>query len=228
MTYNKEKLLKMLSNAPICNDNNFYENMNDDFLSSLGDNFDNYYNYAYGATKLAIIPKEKDKDYVIKIPYTGSCEYYISSISNHGKDEYYDFCGADDEERPWDYCAGEVNRYKKAKELGFSIFFAETKLLGYVNNYPIYIQEKCETFSSCKYHHIHSEEERSKTSKCCNNYLRINKDWLTDFRMYYGEESLLSFIDFINEMGWDDDLRNENIGYINNRPVLIDYSGFFD
>ena len=39
---------------------------------------------------------------------------------------------------------------------------------------------------------------------------------------------LVNFINFIQEKNWDDDLRDENIGYINNRPVLIDYSGFLE
>ena len=233
MTYNKEKLLKMLSTAPLYEGIVFHEGKNDEFFNSIDNDFCNYYNYAYGATKLALIPLNKNDDYVIKIPYTGSyyykSGYYTSNATYHPSEtDYYDFIAADDETRPWDYCAGEAKRYILAEQEGLSKCFAKTELLGYVNNYPIYIQEKCVTFSDCKKNHLHSEEEKLKTSKCCNNYYGINRDWLTDFRLYYGEDILLKFINFIQSMQWDDDLRTENIGYIQNRPVLIDYSGFLD
>lgn len=233
MTYNKENILKMLSMAPIYEGFEFHEGKNGDFFGSMDNDFCNHYDYAYGATKLVLIPLNEKDDYVIKIPYTGSyyheSGYYNSdTIYYPPRTDYYDYIAADNDERSWDYCASEVKRYLLAEKEGFAECFAKTKLLGYVNNYPIYIQEKCITFSDCKNKHKHSEEERLKTSKCCNFYYGINKDWLTDFRLYYGEKFLLKFINFINNMQWDDDLRNENIGYIKNRPVLIDYAGFLD
>lgn len=231
MTYNKENLLKMLSTIALYDGIEFYERRNCEIFNSI-DNFYDLYNYAYGATKLAIIPITEEKDYVIKIPYTGSYQFeegYYNSLNYYipSKDTYWEFYGGEEEERPWDYCANEVKRYKTAEERGFANCFAKTELLGYVNNYPIYIQEKCITFSDCKNKHHHSKEEISKTSKFCN-YFGINPSWLTDFRLYYSEKFLLQFINFIQDMNWDDDLRNDNIGYINNRPVLIDYSGFLE
>ena len=56
----------------------------------------------------------------------------------------------------------------------------------------------------------------------------INIDWLTDFRLKYGEEELIRFSNFIRDCGWDDDLRDDNIGYLSEKPVLIDYSGFME
>lgn len=231
MTYNKKKLLKMLSTAPLYEGVAFHEGRNDEFFDSMDDNFCNLYDYAYGATKLALIPVNEEEDYVIKIPYTGSYNFedsfYTSSLFFPAQEDYWRYCYAENSEREWDYCESEMNRYQIAAERGFSKCFAKTELLGYINNYPIYIQEKCITFSSCKIKHVHSKEEKSKTSNCCN-YYSINEDWLTDFRLYYGEAMLLEFIDFIREFGWDDDLRDENIGYIKDRPVLIDYSGFLE
>ena len=232
MTYNKDALLQLLSNAPLYGGMIFHEGDNESFLTSMGPDFCNQYSYEYGASKFVLIPFDDNEKYVIKIPYTGSYNfesgYYSSSSSQHyhsGTNEYCDYYGSDYDERPWDYCAGEVQRYKKAEKYGLAECFAKTEFLGYVNDYPIYIQEKC-TVSSY-YKNSHSVEEQEKTSKCCGTYKNINNDWLTDFRIYYGEEILLKFINFIHDNDWDDDLRKDNIGYIENRPVLIDYSGFF-
>ena len=220
MTYNRKNLLNMLSNAPIYEGMDFHEGMNDYFIDRMDNDFSNNYNYNYGATKFVLIPVSLNKDFVIKIPYTGS--YSLE------EEYYWEFYGGECEDRPWDYCAGEVQRYTIAAEKGFADCFAKTEFLGTINRYPIYIQEKCITFAATCYKHKHSLEERQKTSKCCHNYSGIDENWLTDFRLYYGEAKLISFILFLKEYKWDDDLRNENIGYIGDRPVLIDYSGFFD
>ena len=144
MTYNKEELLKMLSTAPIYSGTVFHENKNEEFLNSIRNLFNHCYSYAHGASKFVLIPK--NEDYVIKIPYTGSYECIseddTDSTHYHPKEfQYWAYYGSDDEDNPWDYCAGEVKRYATAKDLGFSMFFAETRLLGYINNYPIYIQD---------------------------------------------------------------------------------------
>lgn len=231
MTYNKEELLNMLSTAPLYEGIEFHEGRNDEFFNCIN-NFHRYYSYAYGATKLALIPIKEEKDYVIKIPYTGGYNYESSyrdnSIYYPTKTEYWEYTAAENKDRPWDYCACEVKRYKIAKKQGLSKCFAKTKLLGYINDYPIYIQEKCTTLSSCRLEHRHTKEENLKTSNYCNNYFEISMDWLTDFRLYYGKHILLKFVNFIQNLGWDDDLKTNNIGYIKNRPVLIDYSGFLD
>lgn len=230
MTYDRQELLKMLSVVPFYDGMEFHEGKNNEFFNYMGNDFFNLYYYAYGATKLALIPLNKEKDYVIKIPYTGSYNHeygYYDNYSNYYPErvDYWEYCAAENEERVWDYCACEVERYNTALTEGFAEYFAKTELLGFINNYPIYVQERCTTFSDID--HKHNKEEKIKTLNCCK-YYGINQDWLTDFRLYYGEEQLLNFIDFISLLGWDDDLRNENIGYIKNRPVLIDYSGFYE
>jgi hypothetical protein len=229
MIYDREEILNMLSNAPLYEGDIFHEGKNDDFIESMDNTFNDNYYYMYGASKFVIIPKDKKKDYVIKIPYTGS--YYNNLSEDEGyiendEEEYIEYYGAEDSKNFWDYCECEVNRYKITKKVGLSSCFAKTELLGYINNYPIYIQEKCITFKSCKHNHKHTKKEKSITVSTYDGHCNINKNLLTDFRLYYGETKLLKFINFIRDFGWDDDLRNDNIGYIGNRPVLIDYSGF--
>ena len=229
MTYNREELLKIFASAILYEGKKFHEGMNEDLLYSLDGNFYKY-DYNHGATKLVIIPKKED--FVIKIPYTGSYEYYSGYYSNsiyrQGREDYWEFVAGENSFRPWDYCANEIIRYDKALENGFAKYFAKTELLGFIHNYPIYIQEKCVTLSSDRHFHRYSKEENLKTSNCYKNYYNISIDWLTDFRLKYGEEELINFINFIQDMRWDDDLRSENIGYINGKPVLIDYSGFLE
>lgn len=235
MTYNKEEILKMLSNAPIDINLTFHSNKNNIFMKSLGNDFKEHYYYEYGATKFVLIPLDIDKDYVIKIPYTGSYYEYDDSYYNSQhdfliKEDYYDFIAGEYEDRPWDYCAIEVQRYHKAAALGLANCFAKIDFIGCINDYPIYVQEKCSTFSSCRTKHSYSKEERIKTLKCCkeDHPFWIDDNWLTDFRFYYGEEMLINFSYWIHKLKWDDDLRSENIGYIKNKPVLIDYAGFLE
>ena len=120
MTYDKEKLLKMLSNAPLYI---FHEGKNDEFLNCMDYNFHNHYNYAHGATKLVIIPIDQEEDYVIKIPYTGSyyyeSGYYTSYTILPSQSEYCDFVAAG-EPNYWDYCAREAERYILALQKNLS------------------------------------------------------------------------------------------------------------
>ena len=229
MTYDREQLLKTLENLPIYANCNFGEENQDEVLAALNNKMFYDYDYAYGATKLAIIPV--DKDYVIKIPYTGTYNRnYYNEDDEYDETldtgEWVDFCGAEDADECWNYCSSEVNRYKIAEEYGFAICFAETRLLGDVHNFPIYVQEKCEILEHCHQTHTHSREE-------CNLYsltygCSINPNWLIDFSNYYGKEMLNSFLKFLTDMGWDDDLRSSNIGYIKDRPVIVDYSGYWE
>lgn len=236
MTYNYQEILSGLEKTILDGTNDFHAKNNEDFLKSLGKKlFNGLYNYAYGATKFVIIPDDEKIDFVIKIPYTGSSDYedgWYSGTNNQyyhpGYDDYYPFENGTYEERPWDYCAIEVQRYAEATLNGFADCLAKTKFLGFVNDYPIYIQEKCETLTSVHQNHKYSEKEKSYTESLCKWWTPISYDWLTDFRLFFGDHKLKNFINFLHDYEWDDDLRNENIGYINNRPVLIDYASFLE
>lgn len=228
MTYNKKELLKMLEAAPLYDGIVFHEGKNAEFMKCMGTDFCDHYFYKYGASKLALIPFD-NKDFVIKIPYTGTCYEYSGDSENANSGVYEDFYHAEYEDRPWDYCAVEVMRYQIAQEDGFERYLAKTELLGFINNYPIYVQERGVIYPEALCVHNYSIAEKEETSKICSGiWCNINPNWLTDFRICYGKKQLFDFLCFLQSMGWDDDLRVENIGYINNYPVLIDYSGFFE
>lgn len=226
MTYNTKSILNMLSCTNLYDGKEFHEGNNEDVLIPIADFLPNF-DYAHGATKLVIIPDKTD--YVIKIPYTGFFEIEDGWEDTDGEyyeenEEYTPYEGAGDEGYPWDYCWNEVRRYEIAEEEGLEKYFAKTEFVGMVRGYPIYVQEKCTTYRNKK--NYHSKEEQDTTSKVCGNWKDVNLNWLTDFRLYYGDKELLRFANFIRNNYYDDDLRDENIGYINDRPVLIDYSGF--
>ena len=221
MNYNKQEILNIFQGFAFSDD--FCEediSRLDNYLLEMFDSFS--FTIACGATKCVIIFNEKN--YVIKIPFRGTCEGI----------NYWPYECADSIKTSWDYCAVEVERYKKAKKYKLNSYLAKTIYIGTINNYPIYIQKKCITFDSVQNLFDKSCFSPFDKQKCLNiiekyyQPYKINLYWLIDFMKCYGENQLISFLHFLSINEWDDDLRNENIGYINNYPVLIDYSGFWE
>ena len=191
-------------------------------LQALDDNFI----LASGVSKVAIIPKEKN--YVIKIPYYGKyrksngikCfDPYFSSISKSG-----------------DYCKSEEIIYNKAKANGLSAFFAEIEQIGKIKSIPIYVQRKAVIFEDVHYPEDDEEENLNEheisifktiTTKYSDlvedEYLPIS--WMKDFIFFYGELAFDKLYSFLSDNNIQD-LHSENIGYICERPVLVDFSGF--
>lgn len=176
----------------------------------------------YGATKYVIILE--DKNYVIKIPYNAYCP-----SSDYEEDDIEYYYGADSLEREWDYCETEMERYSIAKESKFKNCFSETSFLFFVNDYPVYIQDKCQDCDEC-YEGFSSKEEKEKIKNMITKGELNQKDfplsWVTDFINCFGEIYFKDFLNFLEDLDWDDDLRRSNVGYLNNIPVLIDYSSF--
>ena len=191
-------------------------------LQALDDNFI----LASGVSKVAIIPKEKN--YVIKIPYYGKyrksngikCfDPYFSSISKSG-----------------DYCKSEEIIYNKAKANGLDAFFAEIEQIGKIKSIPIYVQRKAVIFEDVYYPEDDEEENlkedeisifKTITTKYSDlvedEYLPIS--WMKDFICSYGELAFDKLYNFLSDNNIQD-LHSENIGYICERPVLVDFSGF--
>ena len=73
----------------------------------------------------------------------------------------------------------------------------------------------------------YTDEQRNSTKEKCkeNKISNFNNLWLTDFIQYYGADMFVKFSQFIRNNNIND-LHDGNIGYIGNRPVLIDYSGW--
>lgn len=160
----------------------------------------------------------------------------------YANDCYRQFEGAfntslDNEEYPhiveWDYCALESAYYLEAKKEGLAQYFAAEEYFGTIDNHPIYIQQR----AICSYDYQDMmDKDEEKTSKrisstkarckemniCCFNPL-----WIADFIDLYGEEEFKQLNNFLMEYNIGD-LRDSNIGYLNNAPILFDYSGYYD
>ena len=191
-------------------------------LQALDDNFI----LASGVSKVAIIPKEKN--YVIKIPYYGKyrknngikCfDPYFSSISKSS-----------------DYCKSEEIIYNKAKANGLDTFFAEIEQIGKIKSIPIYVQRKAVIFEDVYYPEDDEEEnlnehEISIFKTITTKYSDLVEDeylplsWMKDFICSYGELAFDKLYNFLSDNNIQD-LHSENIGYICEIPVLVDFSGF--
>lgn len=209
----------------LCEDSEFTAQKAEDFAYEVLPNI----NWNNGASKIVFIPSESD--YVIKIPFSGQEEtVYGEDDEVLDYTDFHYFFGANEH---WDYCAVEVEISSKAEKLGLGKCFAKTIFLGDMNGYPVYSQEKATTFFDLKDNDdidMWSKEKVEKNKKtrtkckemqvCC-----FNSTWLSDFIEYYGEKTFKDFMLFLKEERIGD-LHSENIGYIEDRPVLIDYSDF--
>ena len=201
----------------------FDENDEADFYPAVVQPFSEKYkkpfDYATGATKSVLIFEQLG--FVIKIPFCRNSEDY---------DDYYEYCnyftGADTD-NGWDYCEAEADKYQRAEEEGISMCFAKTEKIGEIDRYPIYMQELASIYKNVNYQSSHTEEDSRQVNSICdsNNFYIFNIEWLSDAFHFYGEKIFHKLLEFIRTVGIND-LHDSNIGYIENRPVLVDYSSF--
>ena len=195
----------------------FTEEDVDDFISSIDINKVPLFDYDTGATKLVIIPIERD--YVIKIPFSG---FYGDD------DEYYSF----EEE---DYCSLETEIYEEAAANGFGDLFLPIKQVVMIAGYPIYVQPQAETLD------VDDREQKRYSSKDSRDIV-INEYRDGNLAMMMGRkfplswvascldvlekyERLVEFFDYLEKNCiWD--LHFNNIGYVEEHAVIIDYGGY--
>ncbi len=144
----------------------------------------------------------------------------------------------------WDFegeedgCATEVDIYEEAYERGFANFFAKPYKLGAIENDffttgDFFLVERAEVNTyrvaeySCDPHYkklYTTLKDREKDLDYMNDVFE-NNDTVEVFVDYYlnNLEFLEDFIDFVDEIGLVD-LHEQNIGFIGERPVIIDYA----
>lgn len=210
---NTEVILKFLSNCDfqdVLTEDDFYEKV----IECLPKNVS--FRYDYGATKLVII--FPGADYVIKIPFTGFYTY-----TEEDDIEYIEF---ENGGNGWDYCEREIDIYFDAMRVGLEKFFAKTELIGHICGHPIYIQERAEILGECVSKHTSFFKKNDNIREICNEkgYLCFNVYWVAELFECYPEQDFNNLMKYITD--YICDLHSENIGYIDDVPVLVDYAGF--
>lgn len=182
----------------------------DEFLEDIPDYL--VKTYDCGVTKLAIFPSFDD-NIVIKIPF----QKHFDSANYTPNHE-------------WDYCFSEVAIYHKAKVEGLEKIFAKEKYIGEVKGYPIYVQVKCNLGIDIDEHTAKNSFDfiqNFHTHSFYGAYV-FNPIWQAEALRTYGKKFYTKFIEFLDTYSLVDDLHEANLGYINGKPVLLDYSGCFD
>lgn len=175
-----------------------------------------------GMTKFVIAPKTTN--FVIKLPFDSVVDDFEDSIIES-------LVGAlgDMPEVPfWDYCAYEVFLYKKAQIFNLQDAFPKTEYIGLINNWPVYIQEKCiDTYDFCSYTTKAQRSEATNATKISFKYPHLDLNWFTNYFLINGQNKSNDLLDFLEEYNIND-LHKGNLGFsaIDSRPLIIDFSGF--
>lgn len=167
--------------------------------------------YSNGETRYAIW--DKSWDFVLKIPRYSYVEH--------------------------DYCALEVEHYKSAIEYGVAriclpiepVYTSHTGIViykqirysfdcreAYRNKYSDYLERK-----NIPNHCRHSICQ--KVQNACYDGDRINDEWLARVIQLYGKKFIQSMVKWI-AVNSINDLHGRNTGYLNNKPIILDYAGY--
>ena len=215
MNYNINDILPYVENY---NFGEFFTESEEDFLiSCIKCDEAHDFDWEDGASKLVIIPEYND--FVIKIPFNGS--YNLMS------EEYIDFSQ--------NYCETEIDLYEKiiAENPIFAQFFLPLTRVEEFEKYDIYIQAKCKTFNNTNNEErksSYSKESLAKSTEFGKKvFTRLPVDWIAGVLEVLKDESLLEeFINVLDKYDIGQDLHYGNIGYYNNKPIILDYAGFYE
>ena len=134
--------------------------------------------------------------------------------------------------RNWDYCEVEEILFNRAYKAGVSDYFAQTVCIGEINGYPLYIQERAEIYSDSESKYSYKliqeliKEIKQDLDDTDRLFGRLPDEWVCNFYVIYGKNLLKKFLDFVEEEEISD-LHSDNVGFIDDKPVLTDYSSFW-
>lgn len=212
MYYNINDILPYVKNY---NFSDYFTSREEDFLISSIDCDELSFDWKDGASKLVIIPE--NKDYVIKIPFNGDCNEY---------EEYYDYS--------YNYCETEIELYDKIfKENPLFIqFFLPLTRVEEFRKWDVYIQPKCQAYNNTDEHirsKSYSKESFTKAKKVIKKNILLPTDWVAAVTEVLQDINLvIEFINVLCKYDIMDDLHKGNIGYCNGKPVILDYANFYD
>ena len=183
-----------------------------DMLTDKGYIFPEY-QVCDGASKMCIVPK--NADFVVK----WSTAYFAN-------------------EKDYDEAYEEVLIYQKATKAGLEMFFPKTEVLCTVNGVVFVVQEKIDfsalnTPRNKESKYIYKTKTVSpaiidKIDTCFQSIHRgrsIDTTWASMAIIIYGKRKCKTLCKFVIENGIND-LHSSNIGYLRDRPVILDFSGY--
>ena len=141
----------------------------------------------------------------------------------------------------YDEAMEEVEIYQKAVNAGLAVFFPATELFATINGVHFVKQEKVDfCVEETPYHKEKKYAYQSRTASdrivrkmqlsfnraCGHRYSRsLNTTWAKMALVIFGKKLVKSLCQFIIENGIND-LHESNIGYKDNLPVILDFSGY--
>lgn len=150
-----------------------------------------------------------------------------SSWSRGDNYNTYDLTGAENtRNEAWNYCQVEVDIYREAVSFGMEELFAETVLIGEVNGFPIYKQRKATMIGRRAVYKSDSEDVVEYIRKSSRKYEDYESHDFCEIIYTHGSEVMDKYYEYIQQVGYIDDLHSDNVGYINDQFVFIDFSGF--
>lgn len=164
--------------------------------------YSDFFDFNYGATRGCFISTEEQLKYVFK--------FDLENVSEN-------------------YCENEAYYYKKAKAAGLGECFAKVFKFDEVNNTSVYCAEYVDEIGCDSLNNL-TKEEKEEVEKHTSQYKtapRLPMEWSFTFINYYGTDLYDSLLEFLIDYGIND-LHYGNIGYIQGRPVIFDYAGFWE
>lgn len=247
MNYDIDQIVAELDNIDDFNE----EDLNDEQSGYVWDEIcekthynDSNASYGSGASKFVIIPK--DTDYVIKIPFAT-----LDTEDSYYNAETHEWNYGDPEPLQYEYCFKELENYNSAKVCysGAEIFLAKTERVYTGKTINGYVQEKViDCYDWCHAHEIKdlgwdwealsvvknsykSYNADSSIDQVVNQYDDIPAVWWNQLYKYATEndkmEEVEQFFDFLIDTEIND-LCARNIGFIGDKPVLMDYAGWYE
>lgn len=165
--------------------------------------------FSSGETRMVVVFKHED--FVLKIPRYGYCQE--------------------------DYCLAEMRAYESGKKYRIEKILLPIELYHHTHSgIDIYKQVKYSFVTGDMDIHDYSDYLRRRNNprnaeivgkvRCnCYDGHRISRDWMARVIQLYGKKFARSFENWVNE-NQVNDLHNYNTGWLNNKPVLVDYAGY--
>lgn len=217
MNYNINDIMPYIKNYDF---GEYFTAREEDFLvSSVDCDDDLEFDWDCGATKMVVIPE--NMDYVIKIPFNG---YY-----DEFEKKYYEYCYSQN------YCENEIELYNEIFKENplFAQFFLPLTRVEEFREWDVYIQPKCQIYNNMDYFERSNSYSKASLIKIKSddvlNCAGLPDDWLAAVAEVLDDIELVKkFINFLESHNITEDLHRCNIGYYEDKPVILDYAGYYD